>query len=64
VKPWKAWERLDAEAEEKVARYDAFLPIVQQVDEQLAMIDLEPGTLRDAKTAAKCLRDLRKQLQG
>jgi hypothetical protein len=50
----KAWERLDAEAEEKVGRFDAFLPIVQQVDEQFAMIGLELGTLRDAKTAATC----------
>jgi hypothetical protein len=45
---------LDAEAEEKVARYDAFLPIVQKVDEQFAMIDLELGALRDVKTAATC----------
>ncbi len=58
-----AWERLSAEAEEKVARYDAFLTIAQQVDAQFAMIDLESGELRDSVAGAECLRDLGKQLQ-
>jgi hypothetical protein len=54
---------LDAEAEEKVARYDVFLPIVQQVDEPFAMIDLELGTLRD-EDCGHLLRDVGKRLQG
>ena len=57
------WERLSVEAEEKVARYDAFLPIVQQVDAQFAMFDLASGEWRDQEAAAKCLHDLGKQLQ-
>jgi hypothetical protein len=59
-----AWERLSTEAEEKVARYDAFFLIAKQVDAQFAMLDLESGELRDPEAAAKCLRDLGKQLQG
>jgi len=59
-----AWERLSAEAEEKVARYDAFLLIAKQVDAQFAMLDLESGELRDPESAAMCLRDLGKHLQG
>jgi hypothetical protein len=58
-----AWERLSAEAEEKVARYDAFFLIAKQVDAQFAMLDLESGQLRDPEAAANCLRDLGKQLQ-
>ena len=60
----KVWERLNAEAEEKVARYDAFLPIAQQVDAQFAMIDSESGELRDPEAGAQCLRDLGKRLQA
>jgi len=58
-----AWERLNTEAEEKVARHDAFLPIAQQVDAQFAMIDLESGKLRYPVAGAERLRDLGKQLQ-
>ena len=58
-----AWERLNTEAEEKVTRYDAFLPIVQQVDTQFAMIYMESGGLRDSVAGTECLRDLGKQLQ-
>lgn len=58
-----AGERLTAEAEVKMARYDAFRPIAQQVDAQFAMIDLESGELRDSVAAVECLRDLGKQLQ-
>lgn len=58
-----AWERLSAEAEEKVARYDAFLLIAQQVDAQFAVLNMESGELRDPQAAAKCLRDLGEQLQ-
>jgi len=58
-----AWERLSAEAEEKVARYDAFFLIAQQVDAQFAMLNMESGELQDPQAAAKCLRDLGAQLQ-
>jgi hypothetical protein len=58
-----AWERLNTEVEEKVTRYDAFLPIAQQIDAQFAMIDMESGELRDPKAGVECLRDLGKQLQ-
>ena len=59
-----AWERLTAEAEVKMALYDAFRPIAQQVDAQFAMIDLESGELRDSVAAVECLRDMGKQLRG
>jgi hypothetical protein len=58
------WERLNAEAEEKVARYDAFHQMAQQVDAQFAVIDLESAGLRDSVASAECLRDLGKQLRG
>jgi hypothetical protein len=57
------WERLNAEAEEKVARYDAFLQVAQRVDTQFAMIDLESEGLRDPVAGAECLRDLGRQLR-
>jgi hypothetical protein len=41
----EAWERLSADAEVKVALYDDFFEIAQQVDEQFALIDLESGQL-------------------
>ena len=59
-----AWERLNVVAEEKTARYDAFLPIAQQVDAQFALIDLESGELRDPVAGAESLRNLGRQLQG
>ena len=59
-----AWERLSAEAEEKITRYDAFLQIAQQVDDWFALIDLESGQLRDPVAGAEYLRNLGQQLQG
>jgi len=59
-----AWERLSNEAEEKVARHDAFFQIAQQVDAWFALIDLESGQLRDPVAGAECLRNLGEQLQG
>jgi hypothetical protein len=58
-----AWERLSAEAEEKMARHDAFLQLAQQVDAQFALIELESGQLRDPLTGAQCLRQIGQQLQ-
>ncbi len=59
----EAWERLSADAEDKITCYDAFHQIAQQVDAQFALIDLESGQLRDAVAGAECLRGLGKQLQ-
>jgi hypothetical protein len=58
-----AWERLSADAEEKIASYDAFLQLAQQVDAQFALIDMESGQLRDPVAGAESLRNLGKQLQ-
>ena len=58
-----AWERLSVEAEEKIARHDAFLQIAQQVDDWFALIDLESGQLRDPIAGAQSLRHLGEQLQ-
>lgn len=59
-----AWERLSAEAEEKIARHDAFLQLARQVDDWFALIELRSGQLRDPVTGAKSLRNLGEQLQG
>jgi hypothetical protein len=58
-----AWERLSAEAEEKMTRHDAFLKLAQQVDTQFALIELESGQLRDPIRGAECLRQIGQQLQ-
>jgi hypothetical protein len=58
-----AWERLNADAEEKIARYDALNAIAQQVDAQFALIELESGNLRDPVAGAEHLRNLGQQLQ-
>jgi len=59
-----AWERLTAEAEEKIAGHDAFFQIAQQVDDWFALIDLKSGQLRDPVAGAECLRNVSKQLKG
>jgi hypothetical protein len=58
------WERLSAEAEDKITCYDTFAQIARQVDTQFALIDLESGQLRDVVAGAECLRNLGKQLQA
>jgi hypothetical protein len=58
-----AWERLSAEAEEKMTRHDAFLQLAQQVDAQFALIELENAQLRDPIRGAECLRQIGQQLQ-
>jgi hypothetical protein len=58
-----AWERLSIEAEQKMARHDAFLQIAQQVDGWFALIDLESGQLRDPGAGVQSLRHLGEQLQ-
>ena len=58
----KAWEQLRASAERKVARYDTFRQLAQQVDAWFALIDLETGGLRDAATGVAQLRALGQQI--
>jgi len=58
-----AWERLSADAEEKIARYDAFLALARQVDTQFALTDLESGRVRDPVAGAESLRSVGEQLR-
>jgi hypothetical protein len=57
------WEKLTAQAEEKVAQYDAFRQLAQQVDAQFALIDLTSGELTDPATAVERLRQVGRELQ-
>jgi hypothetical protein len=59
-----AWERLNADAERKVTRYDAFFSIVKQVDDHFGLIDLASGHVRDGSAGAVALRALGIQLQS
>jgi hypothetical protein len=59
-----AWERLNTEADEKVAHYDAFRQLAQQVDAQFALVDLPSGELPDLVLGAERLRQVGKQLQA
>jgi len=56
------WERLRADAQDKLERADAFQPIAQQVDAEFALIDLKTGQLRDPVAGAERLRGLGRQL--
>lgn len=60
---FQAWERLSADAEDRITHCDAFLQIARQVDDQFALIDLESGQLRDPVAGAESLRNLGQQLQ-
>jgi hypothetical protein len=57
------WEHLNAEAEEKIACYDAFLALARQVDTQFALIEVESGQVRDPVAGAEALRSAGEQLQ-
>lgn len=59
-----AWEKLNAEAEKKVAQYDAFRQLAQRVDAQFALIDLSSGELPDPARAADNLRQVGRELQS
>lgn len=59
---FKAWEKMEAEAQEKVSQYDSFCQVAQQVDEQFALIELESGLLRDPQLGAARLQDQGQQL--
>jgi hypothetical protein len=56
------WERLQADAEDRVQRYDAFYQIARQIDEEFKLIDLHTGQLRDPLAGAERLRCLGQQL--
>jgi len=58
-----AWERLNAEAEEKITRYDAFHQFALQVDAWFALIDHTSGQLRDPVAGAVSLRQVGQQLR-
>jgi len=59
---FKVWEKLEAEAQEKVSQYDGFFQMAQQVDEQFALIDLQSGQVRDPRLGAARLKELGEQL--
>ncbi len=59
---FQAWEKLDAEAAEKIAQHDGFFQIAHQVDEQFALIDLQSGQVRDPLLGVARLLNLGAQL--
>ena len=59
---FKAWEKREAEAVEKITQYDHFFQIAKQVDEQFALIDLQTGELCDPGLGAARLQGLGEQL--
>lgn len=61
---FKAWEKLAAEAAEKITQHDDFFWIAQQVDEQFALIDLQSGQVRDPLLGVARLQDLGEQLSS
>ncbi len=60
----QAWERLQSEALRRMARYDAFRSLAEQVDSWFALIDVETGSLRDPVTGAAQLRAVGQQIQA
>lgn len=56
------WEQLSQQADEKMARFDAFYQIARAVDDWFALIDLETGQLRDVSTGITHLQALAQQL--
>jgi hypothetical protein len=58
------WDQLNLLAAEKVAQYDAFARIAQQVDDWFALIDLSTGQLQQVPEGIKQLQNLGEQLQS
>lgn len=58
------WEKLNQEAEEKMARLDAFEHIARQVDDCFALIDLPTGQLPEVAPRINRLQALGQQLQS
>lgn len=59
-----AWERLEAEAQVKVERYDQFQQLAAQIDAEFGLIDLPTGEVRDPQQGAERLRQVGQQLQS
>lgn len=57
------WEQLNQMATQKVAQFDAFTRLAQQVDEWFALIDRHTGQLREVSEGIKQLQSLGQQLQ-
>jgi hypothetical protein len=60
---WATWERLNAEAQVKVERYDCFRQIAAQIDAEFGLIDLQTGSVRNPVRGTDNLRQLGRQLQ-
>lgn len=58
------WEQLNQVAAEKVAQFDAFARLAQQVDKWFVLIDLHMGQLREVSEGIKQLQSLGQQLQS
>ena len=58
------WERLNDQATEKIAVYDAFYRIARSVDDCFALIDLNSSQLQDATTCIQKLKALGEQLEA
>ena len=58
------WEQLNQVVAEKVAQFDAFARLAQQVDEWFGLIDLHTGQLREVSEGIKQLQSLGEQLQS
>ena len=58
-----AWERLQADADTKVTRYDQFWQLARQVDAEFGLIERPTGQLRQPQCAAEKLRQVGRQLK-
>lgn len=56
------WEKLNQQAAQAMAAYDAFHPLARQVDEQFAMFDVQTGPVRTLPETAARLRALGQQI--
>lgn len=59
-----AWERLTAEAQVKVERYDQFRQLATQIDAEFGLIDPQTGDVRDPQRGPENLRQVGRQLQN
>ena len=58
------WEKLNQQAAQAMAAYDAFHPLARQVDEQFAMFDVQTGQVRTLPETAARLRALGQQIHA
>lgn len=58
------WEKLNQQAKQAMAAYDAFHPLARQVDEQFAMFDMSTGQLQTLPETAARLRALGQQIHA